>query len=541
MTNTTTAEAESQKQPATQNAQTETFVAGSASADNNVPLVFSCLMLGMLMSSLGQMIFSTALPTLVGDLGGVNKMSWVITIFLLTMTIGMPVYGKLGDQMGRKSLYMVAIVLFLIGSTIGALAQNMEMMILARGVQGLGAGGLMIGAQAIIADVVSARDRGRYMGIMGGVFGLSSVLGPLLGGFFTDGPGWRWALWFNLPLGIITLVMVAFNLKLPKRGSGANLDVPGTILMAGTTSCLILFLTWGGRDHPWDSPIIIGLIAATIILGAAFVLVERRVSEPLIPMGLFRVRNFSLTTLAGIIAGVVMFGTLAYLPTYIQMVHGMSPTKAGLMMIPMMAGMILTSVTVGQYVSRTGRYKWFPVVGLLVTATATFLMGGFTANDSLVHLGLVLALMGMGLGLTMQLLVLIVQNAFPVRIVGTATATNNFFRQIGGAAGSAIIGSVFIHRVGDLLSQRMPAALQEMAAKAGPDAVKPYAEQFAHGGASELTPSIVDTLPPELAHVIITSYNDGLTPALMALTPAAIVAALILAFVRQDRLKETVE
>ena len=208
MTNTTTAEAESQQQPATQDAQKQTFVAGSASADNNVPLVFSCLMLGMLMSSLGQMIFSTALPTLVGDLGGVDKMSWVITIFLLTMTIGMPVYGKLGDQMGRKPLYMVAIVLFLIGSTIGALAPNMEMMILARGVQGLGAGGLMIGAQAIIADVVSARDRGRYMGIMGGVFGLSSVLGPLLGGFFTDGPGWRWALWFNLPLGIITLVMV---------------------------------------------------------------------------------------------------------------------------------------------------------------------------------------------------------------------------------------------------------------------------------------------------------------------------------------------
>lgn len=483
-------------------------------------------MLGMLMSSLGQMIFSTALPTLVGELGGVDKMSWVITIFLLTMTIGMPVYGKLGDQMGRKPLYIVAIVLFLTGSIIGALAQDMNWMIAARGVQGLGAGGLMIGAQAIIADVVSARDRGRYMGIMGAVFGLSSVLGPLLGGFFTDGPGWRWALWFNVPLAVITLLMVIFNLKLPKRGTGAHLDIPGTVLMAGATSSLILLLTWGGRDYAWTSPVIIGLIIATVVFGAALVLVERRTKDPLIPMGLFRVRNFTLTTVAGVITGIVMFGTLAYLPTYIQMVHGMSPTKAGLMMIPMMAGMILTSTTAGQYVSRTGRYKWFPVAGLLIAAAATFLMGGFTAHDSLWHLGVVLALMGVGLGLTMQLLVLIVQNAFPISMVGTATATNNFFRQIGGAAGSAIVGSLFTHRLGDMIAERMPAE---------------YTAGMSGGTSHNLTPDLVQTLPAAAKEAIVTSYNDALTPVLAALAPAVIIAAIILSFVRQDNLRETID
>lgn len=503
---------------------------------NNVPLVFGCLMLGMLMSSLGQMIFSTALPTLVGELGGADKMSWVITSFLLTMTIGMPVYGKLGDQMGRKPLYLVAVALFLTGSVIGALAQSMDMMIVARGVQGLGAGGLMIGAQAIIADVVPARDRGRYMGIMGAVFGLSSVLGPLLGGFFTDGPGWRWALWFNVPLAVITFLMVFFNLQLPKRGSGARLDVPGTVLMAGATSSLILLLTWGGRDYAWSSPVIICLGIAAAVLATLFVLVERKAKDPLIPMQLFTVRNFVVTTAAGTITGVVMFGVLAYMPTYIQMVHGMTPTKAGLMMIPMMAGMIVTATASGQYVSHTGRYKWFPVAGLLVAATAVGLMGLFDAHDSLVHLGLVLALMGVGLGLSMQILVLIVQNSFPISMVGTATASNNFFRQIGGTAGSAIIGSLFTHRVADLMGQRVPGALQEL----GPQGAK-FAQDFQGGGSARLTPEIVDTLPGPLHDAITTSYNDALVPVLGAMAPVAVLAALILVLVRQDNLKETIE
>lgn len=508
---------------------------GAQSPSKNVPLVFACLMLGMLMGSLGQMIFSTALPTLVGELGGADQMSWVITVFMVTMTIAMPINGKLGDQIGRKPLYIAAIVFFLIGSTLGALAQSMNMMILARGIQGLGAGGLMVGAQAIIADVIPARERGRYMGIMGGVFGLSSVLGPLLGGFFTDGPGWRWALWFNIPLGIITLLMVIFILHVPRRGNGANLDWPGTITMTIATASLILFVTWGGREHPWGSPVILGLIASTIVFGVAFVLIERRAEDPLIPMSLFRVRNFVLATTAGLIVGVAMFGTLAYLPTYIQMVHNMSPTAAGLMMIPMMAGMILTSTVVGQRVSATGRYKLYPIVGLFIVCASLVGMGTLHAHDSLVKLGVILAIMGIGLGLVMQLLVLIVQNAFPVSMVGVATASNNFFRQIGGALGAAIIGSLFSHRVGNFIGERIPAAIHELGA-AGPK----MAQKLGANSQTNLTPADVHHLPGPIAEVIVNSYNDALTPLFTAVAPLALLAALIMIFVRQDSLKETI-
>ncbi len=504
---------------------------------NSVPLVFACLMLGMLLSSLGQMIFSTALPTLVGDLGGVENMSWVITIFLMAMTIGMPIYGKMGDQVGRKPLYLFAVSVFIIGSIIGALAQNMTTMIVARGIQGVGGGGLMVLSQAIIADVVPARQRGKYMGLMGAVFGLSSVLGPLLGGFFTDGPGWRWALWFNVPIGIIVLIMTSVFLKLPKRGSGAKADIGGTITMAVATAAIILTATWGGRKYDWTSPTILILIAAAVVSAVLFVFIENRAESPLIPMHLFKVRNFVLTTAAGLIVGMTMFGSLGYLPTYIQMTHGMSPTRAGLMMIPMMAGMIVTSTVSGQYVTKTGNYKWFPVVGLLVTAAAMFFIGQLNSTDSLTHLGLLLALFGVGLGMVMQILVLIVQNAFPITMVGTATASNNFFRQIGGSLGAAVVGSIFTGRLTDFIGERLPAALKSM----GPAGQK-YAQAFAGGGGEgHLTPDAVKHLPDALRQVIVGSYNDALVPVLGWMAPAAVVAALILAFVRSERLKESVE
>lgn len=509
-----------------------------AAPRNNIPLVFTVLVLGMLIVSLGQMIFSTALPTIVADLGGVDKMSWVITAYLLTMTIGLPVYGKLGDQIGRKPLFLVAIGLFLAGSVIGALATNIDLLIAARAVQGLGGGGLMVLSQTIIADVVPARDRGRYMGVIGAVFGLSSVLGPVLGGFFTDGPGWRWGLWFNVPVCLVAFAVAVAALHLPKRPSRRDFDWLGTVLMVVATSSLILMTTWGGHDYAWTSPQVLSLGAAVVVFGALFVFWERRASEPLIPMGLFATRNFSLTTAAGLVVGICMFGAIGYMPTYIQMVHGMDPTQAGLMMTPMMVGMMGTSVAIGRIVSRTGRYKWFPVAGTVVMAVGLWLLGNLEASDSLVHLGAVLFVFGFGLGLAMQILVLIVQNSFPIRMVGTATASNNFFRQIGGTLGASIVGSVFVSRLTDFMAERLPAALQSM----GPDGAR-YAAAFQHSGggrSASMSPETLHSLPPVLHDVVTGSYNDALVPVFHVLIPFVLVATALLLFVREDALKESV-
>ena len=487
-------------------------------------LILAALILSMLMSSLGQMIFSTALPTIVGELGGVEHMSWVITGFLLAQTIALPIVGKLGDMIGRKGLFLFGISAFIVGSIIGALAQDMTLLILARASQGLAAGTLMVSSPAIMAEVVSARERGKYMGLFGAVFGLSSVLGPVLGGWFTDGPGWRWGLWINVPLGLIALFFAWRYLTLPKRPTTGDFDWIGTALMVIATSSLILMSTWGGTQYAWGSPMIISLIMTSAIAWILFVAVEKRAKNPLVPMKLFANRNFVLTTLAGFAMGVGMFGTMAYLPTYLQMVHGMSPTLAGMMMIPMMIGMLGTSITVGWIISRTGHYKWYPAAGMALVAVALFLMSTLTPGTPASLIGGNLFLMGFGLGLVMQVLVLIVQNSFPVRVVGTATASNNFFRQIGGAVGSSVVGAIFIHRMQDLLAQRMPA---------GTD--------FSAGDASTLTPAILENLPGPIHDVVVGSYNDAFTPVLLMLVPLMVAAAIILAFVREDKLKETVE
>lgn len=508
-----------------------------APAGHNVPLVFASLVLGMLIVSLGQMIFATALPTVVADLGGVDKMSWVITVYLLTMTIGLPVYGKLGDQLGRKPLFIVAILLFLVGSVVGALAAHIDVLIVARAIQGLGGGGLMVLSQAIVADVVPARRRGRYMGVMGAVFGLSSVLGPLLGGFFTAGPGWRWALWFNVPVCLLALGVAVIYLHLPRHGSRARTDWAGMLFMAVGTSSLILASTWGGHRYEWASPQILGLLAAFVLCAALFVLVERRAADPLIPMSLFSERNFTLTTLAGLGIGIAMFGCVAYMPTYIQMVHGLDPTQAGLMMTPMMVGMMGTSIVVGNVVSRTGRYKWYPVTGTVIMAIGLWFIGSLRATDSITHLGVVLFVFGFGLGLSMQILVLIVQNAFPIRMVGTATASNNFFRQIGATMGSAVVGSMFVARLADNMSSRLPAAIASL----GPEGA-PLAERFAHGngGANTLSPDLLSHLPAQAHEAITGAYNDALVPIYHLVVPLVLAATVILLFVREDALKETI-
>ncbi|OFL20828.1 MULTISPECIES: MDR family MFS transporter [unclassified Corynebacterium] len=507
--------------------------------ENNLALVFSALVLTMLMSSLGQMIFASALPTIVGELGGVDHMSWVISAFLVTMTIAMPISGKLGDMMGRKWLYIGGIATFVIGSAVGGFANSMNLLIIGRAIQGFGAGFMMISSQSIIAEVTTARERGKFMGIMGGVFGLSSVLGPVLGGWFTDGPGWRWGLWMNIPLGLLAMTVCVLVLHLRVGDTDLRkFDALGATFIAITTASLILMTTWGGTQYEWSDPVILTLAVIVVIGAVITVFVEKRAEEPLIPVLLFKNRNMVLTTAAGMVLGLAMFGVLGYMPTYLQMVHTLTPTKAGLMMIPMMLGMIGTSTTVGFIIARTGHYKRYPIIGLAITAGALFWMSKLTVETSLTQLGAEFLVFGIGLGFVMQVLVLIVQNSFPVALVGTATAANNFFRQIGSAMGASLVGSLFIHNMKDELAANMPAAIASMG-KAG----APFAEKFnaEGGGSSNLTPSMVAQLPEPIRDVVLNAYNDGLTPVILLMVPMAIIALLLILPVREEHLKETID
>ncbi|MGD8167051.1 MDR family MFS transporter [Herbiconiux sp. P16] len=498
---------------------------GQNAAKRNILLVFAGLMVTMLLASLDQTIFSTALPTIVGELNGVDHMLWVTTAYILASTIMLPVYGKLGDLIGRKGLFIGAIGLFMAGSVIGGMSQDMTWLIAGRAVQGLGGGGLMILSQAIIADVVPARERGKYMGIMGGVFALSSVAGPLLGGWFTESIGWRWAFWMNIPLGILAIASAVLFLRLPKGAQRRpRLDFAGMGLLAIASTCLVLVTTWGGTTYDWNSPVIIGLIIGTVMAGVLFVMVERRAPEPIMPLHLFKDRNFNLTTIAGLIIGIAMFGALAYLPTYLQMVTGVNATNAGLLMIPLMAALLVTSIVSGQLVSRTGRYKWLPITGTAIVAVALVLLSTMTPTLPLWILCSYLAVMGLGLGMSMQILILIVQNAFPVSQVGTATASNNYFRQIGASLGSAIVGSLFVSRLTALLAERMPAT-------GGASA----------GDSNSFTPAMVNGLPDAVRTVIVGAYNDALTPVFLYMVPLVLVAVVLLVFVKEKPLATSIE
>ena len=491
----------------------------------NILLVFAGLMVTMLLASLDQMIFSTALPTIVGELNGVDHMLWVTTAYILASTIMLPIYGNLGDLIGRKGLFIGAIALFVLGSIIGGLSQNMAWLIGGRAVQGLGGGGLMILAQAIIADVVPARERGRYMGIMGGVFALSSVAGPLLGGWFTEGIGWRWAFWMNVPLGALAIASAMLFLRLPKNSrTKPKLDIAGMALLAVASTCLVLTTTWGGTTYGWGSATIIALIVGTIVAAAAFVSVERKAAEPIMSPHLFRDRNFNLTTIAGLITGIAMFGALAYLPTYLQMVTGAGATKAGFLMIPMMAALLVSSVISGQLVSKTGRYKWLPIIGTLLVSVSLVLLSTMTPSLPVWALCSYLAVMGVGLGMSMQILILIVQNSFPISQVGTATASNNYFRQIGASLGSAVVGSLFVARLTQLLTDRMPGG-----------------GSTAAGSSNSFTPAIVRELPAAVRGVIIGAYNDALTPVFLYMVPLILIAVVLLCFVKEKPLATTIE
>ncbi|KDA05040.1 MFS transporter [Microbacterium sp. CH12i] len=491
-----------------------------------IVLLFIGLVLAMLLASLSQTVLSAAMPTMVGELGGVDQMLWVMTAYILASTIMMPIYGKISDLIGRKGPMIFAIVTFMTGSVIGALAPDMTVLIAARIVQGLGGGGLIILSQATIADVVPARERGKYMGIIGAVFAVSSVAGPLIGGWLTEEVSWRWTFWMNIPLGLIALTAAITLLHLPKgTNSRPKVDVLGMMTLAAATACLILVASWGGNDYEWTSPVILSLIAATVVFAVLFVFAERRAAEPIMPLSLFRHRNFNLATSAGLLIGVAMFGAIGYLPTYLQMAFGEDATTAGILMVPMMGMMLVTSLVSGWLVSKYGRYKWMPIVGAALVALGLVFLGTMTPETPLWRFCIDVGLLGMGLGVNMQILVLIVQNTFPNRVVGTATAANNFFRQIGASLGSAVIGSLFAVRLVGIIGERLPSG--EGTAQLGDIA--------------SLTPDSVRELSAPVREVVVHGYNDALTPLLLGMAPLAVVAVVLLCFIKEVPLKTTVE
>jgi len=459
-------------------------------------LIFSGLMLTMLLSSLDQTIVSTALPTIVGELHGIQHMAWVTTAYILAATIAMPVYGKIGDLIGRKTLFLSGIAIFLLGSLIAGAAQDMTWLIVGRAVQGLGGGGLMITSQAIIADLVPPRQRARYMAPIGAVFGLSAVAGPLLGGWFTDGIGWRWAFWINLPVGLLAFAVCAVVLRLPKRAVTARLDYLGFVLMAAAVSCTVLVADWGGTEYAWTDPVLLGTAAGGIAAWVLFFVREGRAAEPLIPLRLFRSRIFIIATLVGmIVIGVGMFAVIGYLPTYLQMVYGYSATESGLLLIPMVVGIMATAIPSGQAISRTGRYKIFPIIGTVLVGAAALLMSTLDVDSSVVLVCCYVAVLGAGIGMMMQTLVLAVQNDFPAAEVGTATSANNFFREIGATLGIAAVGAVFTDRLTDQLTTRLDAGAAQIV-----------------GDTNSLTPAQVHALPQAAQDAVVASYQHALTP-----------------------------
>jgi EmrB/QacA subfamily drug resistance transporter len=422
-------------------------VAPDTRSGPSVAVVFAGLMLVMLMAALDQTIVATALPTIVGDLGGLNQLSWVVTAYLLAQTIVTPLYGKLGDMVGRKVVLQVGLVIFLIGSALCGLAQNMTMLILFRGIQGLGGGGLMVSTMAAIGDVVSPRERGRYQGYFGAVFGVASVLGPLLGGALTSGVSWRAIFYVNLPIGVIAFGVLQATLPSRKSDERQHIDWLGAGFLAAALACLVLGCTWGGTTYPWGSVEIIGLFAAAIVLVIAFVAIEQRAREAVLPPSLFKIRTFSVTSGIGLIVGFALFGSITYLSLYLQDVLGASPTGAGLQTLPLMAGLLLTSIGSGQIITRTGHYRQFPIIGTAIMVVGLVLLSRLGVTTSRAVASAYMFVLGLGLGCVMQVLVLAVQNAVDYSQLGVATSGATLFRSIGGTVGTAVLGSIFNNRL----------------------------------------------------------------------------------------------
>ncbi|WP_327089221.1 MFS transporter [Nonomuraea sp. NBC_01738] len=487
-------------------------------------LIIIALMLGMLLAALDQTIVSTALPTIVSDLGGLEQLSWVVTGYMLASTVSTPLWGKLGDQFGRKGLFIAAIIIFLIGSALCGLSQSMTQLIVFRSIQGLGGGGLMVLAQAIVGDVVPPRQRGKYQGFFGAVFAVSSIVGPLLGGLFVDHLSWHWVFYINLPIGVIALIVIIAVLPGHESTTRHKIDYAGVVLIGGATSCLVLIATWGGTTYPWTDPVIIGLAVAAVamLIGAYFV--EKHAAEPIMPLKLFTYRAFTMSSLVGFVIGFGMFGALTYLPLYLQTVQGVSATMSGVHLLPMMVGMLSLSIISGQVISKTGRYKYFPIAGTFIATIGMFMLSQLSENTSTLAMSIDLLVLGIGLGMTMQVLVIVVQNAVGYEDLGVATSGATFFRSIGGSFGVATLGSVFTGRLNDDLTEILRTTRL-------PDGFNP--------GAIQKDPTVIQQLPKALAQDFLHAYADAIAHVFLVGAPVMFLAFLLSWFIPEQKLRET--
>ena len=488
-----------------------------------VLIIIGALLLGMFLAALDQTIVSTALPTIVADLHGASHLAWVVVAYLLAATVSTPLWGKLGDQYGRKFFFQAAIVIFLCGSALSGLSRSMTELIAFRAVQGLGGGGLIVGAQAIVGDIVSPRERGRYQGLFGAVFGVASIIGPLLGGVFVDQLSWHWIFYINIPIGAVALTVVAIQVPGNLRRVHHVIDYLGAAVLVFSASFLVLFTSLGGTTYPWGSPTIIALGVAGAVFLIIFVFVERRATEPVLPLHLFSNRGFSVTSVVGFIVGFAMFGAIAYLPVFFQIVHGESPTISGLRLLPLLVGLIICSTGSGIVISRTGRYRAFPIAGTALMTVGLVLLSQVGVGTSLIVAALYMFVLGVGLGCVMQVLVLIVQNAVPYPELGVATSGATFFRSIGGSFGTAIFGAIFSNvLVGNLVrhlgNARLPTGLSS----------------------SSVTPAILDRLPQAVHHGIAAAYAESIQTVFVIAAPIGAIAFLAAWFIPQVELRRGV-
>ncbi len=503
-------------------AETEAIEAAGARPSSGprreILIVLPGLLLAIIIAMLDQLVVSTALPRIVGDLGGLSQLAWVVTAYILTSTISTPLYGKLGDQYGRKRLLMIAIVIFLIGSALSGLSHSIDQLIAFRALQGVGAGGLMVGALATIGDLVPPRERGQYMGYMMAAMMLAMIAGPLVGGYLTDSVGWRWIFYINMPVGGAALIYLAITLHLPRKIVEHRIDYLGAAVLAIAATAIVLLTTWAGTKYGWASSQIIGLAVLAVASILVFMAIEARVAEPVIPLHIFKNRNFSLAIGMSFLAGVAMLGALTFLPLYQQTVQHASPTSSGLMLIPLMLGSTVTSLISGQVTVKTGRYKALPIIGGATMAVGMYMLTHLGPDTSRLTSAMYYVVLGVGMGFLMQITSMIVQNSVHPRDIGVATSSRTFFQQIGGSIGVSVFGAVFVQRLDEAMSATLPGVQL-------------------HAAGGQLDPATVDSLPSQVRDAVFSSISHAIDGVFWWALPAAVLLFVLALFIKEIPLR----